>query len=72
VHDPIIPLGDYVSAWVVTYLRTEKLIRHANFSIRTLDFCHRDMFGGSIPLVEFRRKIALLHRGADAALCAVS
>jgi hypothetical protein len=66
VHEPILPLGNYVSAGVVRYLGTEKLIGHANFPNRSLDFCRRDMFGGSIPLVEFRRKIALLHRGAEA------
>ena len=62
MYDPILPLGDSVSAWVVKHLGTEKLIRHANFPIRPLDFCHRDMFGDSIPFVEFCGKLIHLAR----------
>jgi hypothetical protein len=67
MHDPILSLGNYVSARVVGYRKTEKLIGHANSPIRSLDLCRRDMLRGSTPFVEFRRKIALLHRGAEAA-----
>jgi hypothetical protein len=56
----MLSLGNYGVVW---YPKTEELIGHANFPIRSLVFCLRDMFRGSIPIVEFRRKISLLHRG---------
>jgi hypothetical protein len=36
VHDPILPLGNHVSAAVVIYLKIEKLVGHASFPYSNL------------------------------------
>jgi hypothetical protein len=58
-------VGDYVRARVISYLKIEKLIRHASLPLARLALGHARCLGGSIPFVDFRGKISRFGRGVQ-------